>query len=129
MAGFLLRFAKILPMMLVFGIVGPAFLGFYFLLDEPGIEWMFWWGVVITAADVALAAVVAWAGESGRMLKMRKHVDRQVMIQAQVKSAPDVSPPEETPAARLAELDELMRKDLLTTEEYEASRKRILGEL
>ena len=27
MAGFWIRFAKILPMMLLFGIVGPAFLG------------------------------------------------------------------------------------------------------
>lgn len=34
-----------------------------------------------------------------------------------------------TRAERLAELDELMRSDLLTTEEYEESRKRILGEL
>src|ERR1044071_2873903 len=53
--------AKTVPMMLVFGIVGPAFLGFYFLLkDDPETEWLLWWGLVITVLDIALGVVISW---------------------------------------------------------------------
>ena len=56
---FLVAFAKTLPMMLVFGIVGPIFLAFYFLLDDPTTGWMLTWGLVVTVSDVLLAVVVA----------------------------------------------------------------------
>ena len=43
-------------MMFVFGIVGPIFLiGFFASQPDPTLKWMYWWGLVITAADVLIA--------------------------------------------------------------------------
>jgi hypothetical protein len=40
----------------VFGIVGPIFLGIYFVSQpEPSLKWMYWAGLFITAADVLIA--------------------------------------------------------------------------
>lgn len=50
---------RIQAMMLVFGIVGPIFLGVYFTaLPDPTIRWMYWWGLLISAADVLVALAV-----------------------------------------------------------------------
>ncbi|KWX68895.1 hypothetical protein [Mycobacterium sp. NAZ190054] len=49
-------YVRIQAMMLVFGIVGPIFLFVYFAAQpDPGLRWMYWWGLFITAADVLVA--------------------------------------------------------------------------
>ncbi len=120
-------FAKTLPFMLLCGIVGPIFLVLYLALDDPATGWLLPWGVIITIGDVVLAALVArtTSGTSSRR-SWTPHTQLYGSPQAPpVEAAPALG----TPAQRLAELEELMRKDLLSTEEYAASRKRILGEL
>jgi hypothetical protein len=52
-------YLRIQAMMLVFGIVGPIFLGVFFAAQpDPTVRWMFWWGLLITAADVLVALAV-----------------------------------------------------------------------
>lgn len=49
-------YLKVQAMCLVFGIVGPIFLGVYFAVQpDPTVRWMYYWGLVITAIDVLLA--------------------------------------------------------------------------
>jgi hypothetical protein len=49
-------YVRIQLMTLVFGIVGPIFLGIYFAAQpEPTLKWMYWFGLFITAADVLIA--------------------------------------------------------------------------
>jgi hypothetical protein len=55
----LVVYLRIQAMTLVFGIVGPIFLGVYFAAQpDPTIRWMYWWGLLITAADVLAALAV-----------------------------------------------------------------------
>ncbi|GAA5141350.1 hypothetical protein GCM10023340_02930 [Nocardioides marinquilinus] len=196
-------FAKMLAMMLVFGIVGPLFLGLYVILDLPDTGWMLGWGIAITVLDVVLAAVVAVAttraarrrhrlGQFGLRvraelvsvdrtgisinddpvvwLRLRAHLPdeserrlhrRVVVPQTRLalidgrdvvvhldpttddfdvdwqataglaRRAADGSgaAPARPRAERLAELDDLMHRDLLTREEYDAARARILAEI
>lgn len=72
------------------------------LVDPETQEWEFdWESATLRDSDVAAAAALA-----------------------------AVSPPvEESPADRLAELDDLLRRDLISREEYDATRARILGEI
>lgn len=43
----------------VFGIVGPIFLiGYFASQPDLTLRWMYWWGLIITAADVLIALVV-----------------------------------------------------------------------
>lgn len=50
------RYIRIQLFVLLCGIVGPIFLAMYFVLGpDPTIEWMFWTGLLITAADVLVA--------------------------------------------------------------------------
>jgi len=57
------RYLKSQIMVLVCGgLVGPIFLGVYFALGQgtrPYIQWMFWVGLLITAADVLIALALA----------------------------------------------------------------------
>lgn len=53
------RYLAIQGMTLIFGIVGPIFLIVYFAVQpEPGLKWMYWFGLFITAADVLIALAV-----------------------------------------------------------------------
>jgi hypothetical protein len=46
-------------MMFVFGIVGPIFLfGYFASQPDPTLRWMYWWGLLITAADVLIALAI-----------------------------------------------------------------------
>ena len=51
-----LVYLKLQAMCLVFGVVGPIFLGVYFATQpDPTLRWMYYWGLVITAIDVLIA--------------------------------------------------------------------------
>ena len=57
------RYIKIQSFVLLCGIVGPIFLGIYFASGaDPMMKWMFWWGLIITAADVVIALALTSAG-------------------------------------------------------------------
>jgi hypothetical protein len=50
------RYIRIQLFVLLCGIVGPIFLAIYFIAGpDPMLEWMFWTGLLITAADVLIA--------------------------------------------------------------------------
>ena len=50
------RYLVFQGMMFVFGIVGPIFLVSYFALQpDPTLKWMYWWGLIITFADILIA--------------------------------------------------------------------------
>ena len=59
-------YLRLQAMMFVFGIVGPIFLVVYFTIQpDPTVKWMYYFGLVITAADVLIAlALTANAVES-----------------------------------------------------------------
>lgn len=49
-------YVRIQLMMFVFGIVGPIFLLLYFAMQpDPTVRWMYWWGLLITTADILIA--------------------------------------------------------------------------
>ncbi|MBB2989841.1 hypothetical protein FHR72_001304 [Mycolicibacterium iranicum] len=57
------RYVKIQLFVLLCGIVGPIFLVIYFATGaDPMLKWMFWTGLLITAADVLIALVVTNVG-------------------------------------------------------------------
>lgn len=50
------RYLVFQGMMFVFGIVGPIFLiGYFASQPDPTLKWMYWAGLLITAADVLIA--------------------------------------------------------------------------
>lgn len=50
------RYLMFQGMMFVFGIVGPIFLiGYFASQPDPTLKWMYWWGLLITFADVMIA--------------------------------------------------------------------------
>jgi hypothetical protein len=50
------RYVRVQLFVLLCGIVGPIFLFVYFAVQpEPGLKWMYYIGLVITAADVLIA--------------------------------------------------------------------------
>ncbi|ABM13799.1 MULTISPECIES: hypothetical protein [Mycolicibacterium] len=52
-------YARIQGMALLFGLVGPIFLFVYFAAQpDPTLRWMYWWGLLITAADILIALAV-----------------------------------------------------------------------
>jgi hypothetical protein len=61
-------------MMFVFGIVGPIFLIIYFAVQpDPTLKWMYYFGLVATAADILIAlALTANAVESRHELPQAK---------------------------------------------------------
>lgn len=51
-------------MMFVFGIVGPIFLiGYFASQPDPTLKWMYWWGLVITFADILIALSLTASSE------------------------------------------------------------------
>jgi hypothetical protein len=57
------RYLKIQLQLFVYGIVGPIFLVLYFGGSSTGdMTWMFWWGLLITAADVLIALWLTGTG-------------------------------------------------------------------
>lgn len=52
-------YLKIQGQMFVYGIVGPLFLLFFFgARPNHDLRWMYWWGLLITAADVLIALAI-----------------------------------------------------------------------
>lgn len=58
-SGFVGSFLKTLAFVMVCGIVGPIFVVMYYVIDEPGLEWMFWTGLGVTILNVVIAFVIA----------------------------------------------------------------------
>lgn len=57
------RYIKVQAFVLLCGIVGPIFLVIYFASGgDPLIKWMFWTGLLITAADVLIALGITAGG-------------------------------------------------------------------
>ncbi|MEO3760907.1 SHOCT domain-containing protein [Mycobacterium sp. B14F4] len=57
------RYVRIQAFVLLCGIVGPIFLAIYFAAGpDPMLRWMFWAGLLITAADVLIALAITAAG-------------------------------------------------------------------
>ncbi|OBI81930.1 SHOCT domain-containing protein [Mycobacterium sp. E740] len=57
------RYIKVQAFVLLCGIVGPIFLVIYFAAGaDPLIKWMFWTGLLITAADVLIALGITAGG-------------------------------------------------------------------
>ncbi|ULE35479.1 SHOCT domain-containing protein [Mycobacterium sp. IDR2000157661] len=57
------RYVRIQAFVLLCGIVGPIFLVIYFATGpNPMLQWMFWTGLLITAADVLIALAITAAG-------------------------------------------------------------------
>ncbi|MGV0604017.1 SHOCT domain-containing protein [Mycolicibacterium sp. XJ1904] len=57
------RYIKVQAFMLLCGIVGPIFLVIYFATGgDPMLKWMFWTGLLITAADVLIALAITAGG-------------------------------------------------------------------
>ncbi|TFV58238.1 SHOCT domain-containing protein [Mycobacterium sp. PS03-16] len=57
------RYVRIQLFVLLCGIVGPIFLAVYFMLGpDPMMKWMFWTGLLITAADVLIALAITSFG-------------------------------------------------------------------
>jgi hypothetical protein len=57
------RYIRIQAFVLLCGIVGPIFLAIYFVIGaDPTVKWMFWTGLLITAADVLIALAITGAG-------------------------------------------------------------------
>jgi hypothetical protein len=59
-----LRYVRIQAMVFVCGIVGPIFLVLYFAIEPaPTDKWMYFIGLIITAADVLIALALTAAKE------------------------------------------------------------------
>ncbi|KUH67951.1 hypothetical protein AU184_23395 [Mycolicibacterium novocastrense] len=57
------RYIKVQALVLLCGIVGPIFLVVYFATGgDPLLKWMFWTGLLITAADVLIALAITAGG-------------------------------------------------------------------
>lgn len=55
-------YLRIQLMTFMFGLVGPIFLVVFFAAQpEPDLRWMYWWGLLITAADILVALVLTEA--------------------------------------------------------------------
>lgn len=66
------RYVRVQLFVLLCGIVGPIFLFVYFAVQpEPGLKWMYYTGLVITAADVLIALGVT--NSADRVGKVRKN--------------------------------------------------------
>jgi hypothetical protein len=60
----------------VFGIVGPIFLVIFFTVPrDPGMKWMYYFGLLITTADIliALGLTQNWVRAERAVLDGRRH--------------------------------------------------------
>jgi hypothetical protein len=62
------RYLRIQLLMFVYGIVGPMFLVGYFAGSDPTAKWLYWWGLVITTANVLIALAVTANGAKNQRL-------------------------------------------------------------
>lgn len=101
-----------LMVLLCGGLTGPTFLAVYFGLGamaRPTLNWMFWLGLLVTAADVLVAlALTAYGSEAA--------------------SPARTSTPALTVSQRLRELNALHATGVVTDEEYVAKRRAILDQ-
>ncbi len=52
-------YVRIQLMTFGFGIVGPIFLFVYFAAQpDPTLRWMYWWGLLVTFADILIALLI-----------------------------------------------------------------------
>jgi hypothetical protein len=66
------RYVRVQLFVLLCGIVGPIFLFVYFAVQpEPGLKWMYFTGLFITAADVLIALGIT--NSADRFDKLRKN--------------------------------------------------------
>ena len=66
------RYVRVQLFVLLCGIVGPIFLFVYFAVQpEPGLKWMYFTGLLITAADVLIALGIT--NSADRFDKLRKN--------------------------------------------------------
>ncbi|MGV0991577.1 MAG: SHOCT domain-containing protein [Mycobacterium sp.] len=88
----LVRYLKAQASVLLFGgLVGPIFLVVYFALGtmtRPYIQWMFWVGLFVTAADVLAALALANAGAKAEV-KHRELAQRGVLVGARITGISD----------------------------------------
>jgi hypothetical protein len=64
------RYLVLQGMMFVFGIVGPIFLVVYFASQpDPTLKWMYWWGLLITFADILIALGLATGADTKPVVK------------------------------------------------------------
>jgi hypothetical protein len=64
------RYLLFQGMMFVFGIVGPIFLIVYFAAQpDPTLKWMYWWGLLITFADILIALGLTTGAETKPVVK------------------------------------------------------------
>jgi len=84
MASAFWRYVRIQAFVLLCGIVGPIFLAIYFFLGaDRTLMWMFWTGLLITAADVLIALAITGAGN--RAAAKTQYLEQQgVLATAQV---------------------------------------------
>jgi hypothetical protein len=66
------RYLRIQLLMFVYGIVGPMFLVGYFVSGDPTAKWLYWWGLLITAADVLIALAVTANDAKNRSLSAQR---------------------------------------------------------
>ena len=60
------RYVRIQLMIFLFGIVGPIFLVVFFATQpDPTLKWMYYSGLVITAADILIALRLTEAASRG----------------------------------------------------------------
>jgi hypothetical protein len=64
------RYLVFQGMMFVFGIVGPIFLVVYFASQpDPTLKWMYWWGLLITFADILIALGLTTGADTKPVVK------------------------------------------------------------
>jgi hypothetical protein len=64
------RYLVFQGMTFVFGIVGPIFLVAYFAIQpDPTVRWMYWWGLLITVADILIALSLTGSAESKKVVR------------------------------------------------------------
>ena len=68
------RYVVIQAVTLVFGIVGPIFLiGYFAAQPDPTLKWMYWWALLITAADVLIALGLTNSLTKSEAQRRRRH--------------------------------------------------------
>lgn len=75
------RYLVFQGMTFVFGIVGPIFLVIFFTVPrDPGMKWMYFIGLFITAADVLIALGLTQNWVNQERLAQKRRSDRSHLI-------------------------------------------------